>query len=92
MVHRPHPNDDGTVSIARVTAGDTFKGLRVISEGLKPGARVVVEGIQLVRPGQKTKPQPFESPALADVIAAGKKARAEPERPAAGPAPGSGSK
>ncbi|HEU5118789.1 MAG TPA: efflux RND transporter periplasmic adaptor subunit [Isosphaeraceae bacterium] len=75
---------DGTVKLTRVQAADTYKGLRVITSGLKPGNRVVVEGIQLVRPGQKTNPKPFDDPALAQVVASGKKA--EPEQASKGAA------
>ena len=31
-------------------------GLRVIRSGLKPTDRVVIDGLQRVRPGQKAKP------------------------------------
>lgn len=80
--------DDDTVQVARVEAGETYQGLRVVSSGLKPGARVIVEGIQLVRPGQKTKLQPFDDPQLDQVIASGKKANPQPEaKPEAEPEP-----
>lgn len=72
-------NDDGTVSLTRVTAAETYKGLRVISAGLKPGARVLVEGIQLVRPGQKAKAVRYDDPGLARVVGSGKKA--SPKQP-----------
>ncbi len=71
--------EDNSVKLTRVTAADTYKGLRVITSGLEPGDRVLVEGIQLVRPGQKTKPVPFDNAQIARTIAAGKKAKDEPE-------------
>lgn len=40
------------VAIRPVTPIDDFRGLRVIEEGLKAGEKVIVEGLQLVRPGQ----------------------------------------
>src|SRR5262249_32754637 len=41
----------GKVAVAPVKAGVTYEGLRVIESGLKAGTPVIVEGIQLVRPG-----------------------------------------
>ncbi len=72
--------EDSTVKLTRVQAAETYQGLRVITSGLKPGDRVVVEGIQLVRPGQKTNPKPFDDPELAQVVASGKKANPKPEQ------------
>jgi RND family efflux transporter MFP subunit len=39
------------VQYRKVSTGPLFHGLRVIDSGLKPGARVVVNGLQRVRPG-----------------------------------------
>lgn len=50
-------DDDNTVRVARVVTNYVTNGLQVIEEGLKPGERVIVEGIQLVRPGQAVNPQ-----------------------------------
>ncbi len=47
--------DDSTVEVARVEAVDTYNGLRVLQSGLKPGQKVIVEGLQLVRPGMKVQ-------------------------------------
>ena len=47
------------VRIQPVKVGDTVGGEWVITEGLKPGERVVAEGTQKVRPGMQVKPQPF---------------------------------
>ena len=49
-LHRRRP---GTVHINPVKASITTEGLRVIDSGLEPGQRVIVEGIQLVRPNAK---------------------------------------
>jgi multidrug efflux pump subunit AcrA (membrane-fusion protein) len=38
-----------------VKASITSEGLRVIDSGLEPGQKVIVEGIQLVRPNLKVK-------------------------------------
>ena len=35
---------------------DVYQGLRVLDSGLEAGQNVIVEGIQLVRPGQVVKP------------------------------------
>jgi len=39
-----------------VTQGNMFEGLRVINAGLQPGERIVVSGLQRVRPGAEVKP------------------------------------
>jgi len=39
-----------------VTQGNMFEGLRVITTGLQPGERIVVSGLQRVRPGAEVKP------------------------------------
>ncbi len=50
---------DNKVSIKTVTVGDRVGSEWVIPDGLKPGERVVVEGIQKVRPGAQVNPKPF---------------------------------
>jgi membrane fusion protein (multidrug efflux system) len=45
----------GKVAIQRVEAGHTHEGLRVIARGLEPGVPVIVEGLQMVRPGLPVK-------------------------------------
>jgi len=42
---------DNKADMRPVTTGERFENLWVILEGLKPGERVVVEGLQKVRPG-----------------------------------------
>ncbi|MBN2653688.1 MAG: HlyD family secretion protein, partial [Nitrospirae bacterium] len=39
----------------------------LVSEGLKPGDRVIVEGIQRARPGSPVKPVPFGAKPSAEV-------------------------
>ena len=41
-----------------VTLGDMFDGMRVITAGLKPGDKIVVSGLQRVRPGSEVKADP----------------------------------
>lgn len=41
------------VTYRRVQVGKLYEGLRVISEGISPGERIVVTGVQRVMPGMK---------------------------------------
>ena len=50
-------NADNTVDIRIVTPGERIGSLWIITEGLKPGDRVIVEGLQKVRPGMKVEPK-----------------------------------
>jgi membrane fusion protein (multidrug efflux system) len=50
---------DNKVSIRPVTLGDTFGHDWIVREGVKPGERVIVEGVQKVRPGMQVDPKPF---------------------------------
>jgi multidrug efflux system membrane fusion protein len=43
--------DDSKVAYRRVRAGYTHEGKRRIVEGLAPGERVIVDGVQKARPG-----------------------------------------
>jgi membrane fusion protein, multidrug efflux system len=47
---------DETVDLRKVQVGERVGSLWIIGQGLKPGERVVVEGIDRVRAGQKVKP------------------------------------
>jgi membrane fusion protein (multidrug efflux system) len=47
--------DDNKISIRPVTAGERVGNLWIINDGLKPGERVVVEGLQKVRDGSPVK-------------------------------------
>ncbi len=49
-----------TVDIRKVRVGERVGSLWIIDEGLKPGERVIVEGIDKVRAGEKVKPLPAE--------------------------------
>ncbi|MDR3403963.1 MAG: efflux RND transporter periplasmic adaptor subunit [Chthoniobacter sp.] len=59
---------DNTVAVRKVQLGELFGSLRSITDGLKPDERVIVNGLQLVRPGGKVTPQ--DAPISADSIAA----------------------
>jgi RND family efflux transporter MFP subunit len=45
--------DDGTVDYRPVRLGRLAEGLRVVEDGLKPGEKIVVNGLQRARPGTK---------------------------------------
>ena len=49
---------DDTVEARPVTLGAIDDGLRVVKEGLKPDDRVIIEGLQRARVGQKVAPHP----------------------------------
>lgn len=52
-----------------VTLGAPVNGLRVVTSGLKPGERVVVNGLHRVRPGALLAPQPVAMDAKPEVQA-----------------------
>jgi membrane fusion protein (multidrug efflux system) len=67
---------DNKVELRWVTVGERTGSLWVIDEGLKPGERVIVEGIQKVRAGMPVTPKPFqEAPAGAPASPTGKQER-----------------
>src|ERR1700741_913011 len=47
------------VSIRTVQVGDRVGTQWIVADGLKPGERVVAEGVQKVRPGMQVNPKPF---------------------------------
>lgn len=51
---------DGKVAVKRVVAGQAFEGMRVISKGLDSGASVIVDGLQMIRPGLPVKTEAAE--------------------------------
>ncbi|MBV6633507.1 MAG: efflux RND transporter periplasmic adaptor subunit [Alphaproteobacteria bacterium] len=58
---------EGDVAEARpVITGPLIEGFRVIEEGLRPGERIVINGLQRVRPGAPVTPEPGE---IRDVFA-----------------------
>jgi membrane fusion protein (multidrug efflux system) len=80
---------DNKVSIRTVKPGPKTGSLVVITEGLQPGERVVVEGLQKVKDGMTVNPKlvsmETEQPAAGP-------ASQPPAQPAAQPAPTSGGK
>jgi membrane fusion protein (multidrug efflux system) len=54
---------DQKVDIRPVKVGQQVNGLWVVEQGLQRGDRVVVEGVQKVRPGMAVTAQPYAVPA-----------------------------
>jgi RND family efflux transporter MFP subunit len=48
-----------TVSIRTVTVGDRVGSMWIVTTGLKPGERVITEGVQSVRPGMTVTTKPY---------------------------------
>ena len=58
-------NDKSVVEYRRVKTGPLQEdGLRVIMEGLNPGERVIIDGLQTVRPEMTVKVDESSMPAL----------------------------
>jgi multidrug efflux system membrane fusion protein len=49
---------DSTVEYRPVVTGKMVDGLRTVQSGLKPGERVVINGMMRVRPGMKVAAKP----------------------------------
>ena len=58
---------DDKIERRPITTGRPYGGLLVVSEGLEPDERVVVEGIQKVRPGMKVAPKEAPMPGSEDL-------------------------
>jgi multidrug efflux pump subunit AcrA (membrane-fusion protein) len=71
---------DGKVALTPVEPLDVYQGLRVLHGGLEPGTPVIVEGIQLVRPGMAVQ---AEAKALDDFVRAPAEAVPNGRRPGA---------
>jgi RND family efflux transporter MFP subunit len=60
-------DDGGKVAYRRVKVGKLHQGLRVVTEGLSEGDRVVISGLQRVRPGAEVTPKELKGmPVVAD--------------------------
>src|SRR5262245_34161990 len=88
--------DGGKVALRTLTIREPFEKFSIVSDGVKPGDRVIVEGIQKARPGMQVKaelkplsdgkPEPGPAPSPAPV-AAPKAAPAPAAAPSAKPVP-----
>ncbi len=56
---------DDKIDIRTVKTGDRVGHLWIIAQGLKPGERVVAEGVQKVRPGMTVRPKAYAAQAEA---------------------------
>jgi membrane fusion protein, multidrug efflux system len=55
-------NSDNKVEVRPIKLGDAVADRWIVKEGLAPGERVIVEGLQKVRPGAMVKPVEFQNP------------------------------
>jgi membrane fusion protein (multidrug efflux system) len=65
---------DNKVNIRPVTVGDRFGTSWIVTEGLKPGDRVIAEGAQKVQDGTQVNPKPYQPGAMATSTDSGKDA------------------
>lgn len=63
---------DNKAMYREVTLGASINGLRVVKNGLAPNERIVVNGLQRVRPGALVAPQAVEMSAKAELVNADK--------------------
>jgi membrane fusion protein (multidrug efflux system) len=70
---------DNKVAIRPVKVAERIGSDWIISEGLKPGEKIVVEGTQKVKPDMLVNPQPFDPEAAAKAAAAKAAAPAKAE-------------
>jgi membrane fusion protein (multidrug efflux system) len=56
-------NDSGIVVDKKITLGTSSNGFQIVTSGLKEGEKVIVEGIEKVRPNQHVKPVPYSEAA-----------------------------
>jgi membrane fusion protein (multidrug efflux system) len=69
---------DNTVALRPIKSGETVGDLLIIRAGLKPGERVIVEGIQKARPGTKVNPTAAPADKASEAKGEGKPAAASP--------------
>jgi len=62
-------NADNKVEYREVKLGDMSDGLRIITDGLNPGDKIIVDGLQRAHPGAEVKPEVVDMQA-SDVPAA----------------------
>lgn len=54
--------EDNKAEIRPIKIGPRYKGQAVVTEGLKEGEKVIVEGVQKVRPGMAVTAKPYQEP------------------------------
>jgi multidrug efflux system membrane fusion protein len=60
--------NDNKAAYREVTLGAHVQGLRIVTAGLKPDERVIVNGLQRVRPGALVAPQPVAMDIKAEAV------------------------
>jgi RND family efflux transporter MFP subunit len=58
-------DSENKMSVRNVKVGDRVGNMWIIADGLKPGERVIAEGVQKVAPGVQVNPKPFAAPSTA---------------------------
>jgi membrane fusion protein (multidrug efflux system) len=76
------------VALRTVTLSERIGDLIIVTRGLEPGERVIVEGVQKVRPGMQVKPEKAPPPGTAPAAGATAPAPAPPTSPSAKPPSG----
>jgi multidrug efflux system membrane fusion protein len=61
---------DNKASYREVTLGANVEGLRIVTSGLKAQERIVVNGLQRIRPGALVEPQTVPMALKADAVPA----------------------
>jgi membrane fusion protein (multidrug efflux system) len=59
-------DSENKVIVRNVKVGDRVGNMWIIADGLKPGERVVAEGVQKVAPGVQVNPKPFAAQSTAE--------------------------
>ena len=54
---------DNKVIAHSIVTGDRINERWIVEQGLKPGDRIIIEGLQKARPGAVVSPKPYEQPA-----------------------------
>ncbi len=75
---------DNKVQLRPIKTGGRIDSLWVINEGLKPGERVIVEGIQKIKEGQVVKPKPLETQSQPTPVSSNTTAEKPAQKPTAG--------
>jgi membrane fusion protein (multidrug efflux system) len=64
-------DQDNKVLVRAVVTSDRIGDRWIVEQGLKPGDRVIVEGVQKAFPGTVVDPQPYQPPPPPEAGAAG---------------------
>jgi membrane fusion protein (multidrug efflux system) len=54
-------DDDNVTTLQKIVPGKIYQGRQIIEKGLQGGERIIIEGLQQVRPGMTVKPVASES-------------------------------